>query len=153
MLNLLQDLQQQFGVTYLLISHDLAVVDHICDEVAVLYAGRIVEQGSPDVLFRAAAHPYTQALMQAVPQADVARPAGTPPPARSTLGHRTLWRRSLHPIESWPKATSCRRLRLCAALPPSAGTVHRAGAGPAGRRPRPSRRLPFRRTGHDRRQR
>ncbi len=82
-LNLLQDLQRQFGVTYLLISHDIAVVDHICDEVAVLYAGRIVEQGSPDVLFRAAAHPYTQALMQAVPRADARgagrrRGAGTP---------------------------------------------------------------------------
>jgi peptide/nickel transport system ATP-binding protein len=68
-LNLLQDLQRQFGVTYLLISHDIAVVDHVCDEVAVLYAGRIVEKGSPDVLFRAAAHPYTRALMEAVPQA------------------------------------------------------------------------------------
>jgi peptide/nickel transport system ATP-binding protein len=68
-LNLLQDLQQQFGVTYLLISHDLAVVDHVCDEVAVMYAGRIVEQGSPDVLFRAAAHPYTRALVDAIPQA------------------------------------------------------------------------------------
>ena len=68
-LNLLQDLQQQFGVTYLLISHDLAVVDHVCDEVAVMYAGRIVEQGSPQVLFHAAAHPYTRALVSAIPQA------------------------------------------------------------------------------------
>ena len=67
-LNLLADLQQRFGVTYLFISHDLAVVDHVCDEVAVMYAGRIVEQGSPDLLFRAAAHPYTRALMQALPQ-------------------------------------------------------------------------------------
>ncbi|MEO7710109.1 MAG: oligopeptide/dipeptide ABC transporter ATP-binding protein [Caldimonas sp.] len=66
-LNLLQDLQQRFAVTYLLISHDIAVVDHLCDEVAVLYAGRIVEQGAPEVLFRAAAHPYTRALMAAVP--------------------------------------------------------------------------------------
>jgi peptide/nickel transport system ATP-binding protein len=74
-LNLLADLHQQFGVTYLLISHDLAVVDHVCDEVAVLYAGRIVEQGPPDVLFRAAAHPYTRALVQAIPQAVAAVPA------------------------------------------------------------------------------
>jgi peptide/nickel transport system ATP-binding protein len=76
-LNLLADLHEQFGVTYLLISHDLAVVDHVCDEVAVLYAGRIVEQGTPAVLFRAAAHPYTRALVDAVPQALVAQPAGT----------------------------------------------------------------------------
>jgi peptide/nickel transport system ATP-binding protein len=67
-LNLLADLQQQFGVTYLFISHDLAVVDHVCDEVAVMYAGRVVEQGSPEVLFHFAAHPYTLALMRALPQ-------------------------------------------------------------------------------------
>ena len=71
-LNLLAELQQRFGVTYLFISHDLAVVDHVCDEVAVMYAGRIVEQGSPDVLFRASAHPYTRALIAALPQAQAA---------------------------------------------------------------------------------
>jgi peptide/nickel transport system ATP-binding protein len=69
-LNLLEDLQHEFGVTYLFISHDLAVVDHVCDEVAVMYAGRVVEQGTPQVLFRAAAHPYTQALMRALPRTD-----------------------------------------------------------------------------------
>ena len=66
-LNLLQDLQQDFGITYLLISHDLAVVSHLCDEVAVLYQGRIVEQGPPDTLFGQPQHPYTQMLVAAVP--------------------------------------------------------------------------------------
>jgi peptide/nickel transport system ATP-binding protein len=68
-LNLMQDLQDQLGVTYLFISHDLAVVDLVCDEVIVLYQGRVVEQGAPDTLFTAAAHPYTRALMDAVPGA------------------------------------------------------------------------------------
>jgi len=67
-LNLMQDLQAQFGVTYLLISHDLAVVDHLCAEVAVIFQGRIVEQGTPETLFRNAAHPYTRALLDAVPR-------------------------------------------------------------------------------------
>ena len=67
-LNLMQDLQAQFGVTYLLISHDLAVVNHLCDEVAVMFQGRIVEQGTPADLFRHAAHPYTRALLDAVPR-------------------------------------------------------------------------------------
>jgi len=84
-LNLLADLQQDFGVTYLFISHDLAVVDHVCDEVVVMYAGRIVERAPADVLFRAAAHPYTQALLAALPDADEAAvEAGVnPPPAPS----------------------------------------------------------------------
>ena len=67
-LNLMQDLQQQFGITYMLISHDLAVVNHLCHEVVVLYQGRIVERGSPGELFRNAQHPYTQSLVGAVPQ-------------------------------------------------------------------------------------
>jgi peptide/nickel transport system ATP-binding protein len=66
-LNLLEDLQRDFGVTFLLISHDLAVVDHICDLVAVMYRGRIVEEGSPRALFQAPAHPYTRALIAAMP--------------------------------------------------------------------------------------
>ncbi|MEI7537418.1 MAG: oligopeptide/dipeptide ABC transporter ATP-binding protein [Comamonadaceae bacterium] len=90
-LNLMQDLSQQFGVTYLLISHDLAVVDYLCDEVAVIYQGRIVEQGSPLTLFQAAVHPYTQALLQAVPrvgslQTRAARKRTPAPPAARPQG-------------------------------------------------------------------
>jgi peptide/nickel transport system ATP-binding protein len=66
-LNLMQDLQDRFGVTYLFISHDLAVVDLVCDEVIVLNQGQIVEQGNPDALFRSPQHPYTRRLLAAVP--------------------------------------------------------------------------------------
>ena len=66
-LNLMQDLQQQFGVTYLFISHDLAVVDLVCDDVIVLHQGVIVEHGSPDRLFRTPSHPHTRRLLDAVP--------------------------------------------------------------------------------------
>ena len=66
-LNLMQDLQDRFSVTYLFISHDLAVVDLVCDEVIVLHQGRIVEQGHPDDLFQHPQHPYTQRLLAAVP--------------------------------------------------------------------------------------
>ena len=69
-LNLMRDLQAEFGVTYMLISHDLAVVQHLCDDVAVLREGVIVEQGPPAELFAHAQHPYTRALLEAVPQAE-----------------------------------------------------------------------------------
>ena len=76
-LNLLQDLQARFGGTYLLISHDLAVVDHLCDEVVVLRQGGIVERGSPQQLFLQARHPYTRALVDAVPGLVPGRRRGT----------------------------------------------------------------------------
>jgi ABC-type glutathione transport system ATPase component len=76
-LNLMQDLQTEFGITYMLISHDLAVVQHLCDEVAVLFQGRIVEQGAPERLFAHPGHEYTRALVDAVPRAE-------PPPMHTS---------------------------------------------------------------------
>lgn len=69
-LNLLQDLQDQFNLTYLFISHDLGVVRYMCDEVALLYLGKIVEVANTEVIFEAPKHPYTQALISAIPEPD-----------------------------------------------------------------------------------
>ena len=68
-LNLMQDLQQRFGLAYLFISHDLAVVERMADDMLVLQQGRVVERGRPQDVLRAPSHPYTQRLLAAVPQA------------------------------------------------------------------------------------
>ena len=99
-LNLMQDLQRDFGVTYLLVSHDLAVVNHLCDEVAVMFQGRVVEQGSPQTLFHNAAHPYTRALLDAVPRME---PAASPGERKRTIAIAPR----LHPATACPYAHRC----------------------------------------------
>jgi peptide/nickel transport system ATP-binding protein len=87
-LNLMADLQDAFGLAYLLISHDLGVVGHLCDEVLVLYQGRVVERGEPATLFAEPAHPYTRALIAALPGSGAHRraPRGASPGQRPAPG-------------------------------------------------------------------
>jgi peptide/nickel transport system ATP-binding protein/oligopeptide transport system ATP-binding protein len=71
--NLLQDLQNEFALTYLFIAHDLGIIEHMCDRVAVMYLGRIVELADAESLYRHPRHPYTEALLNAVPVPDPTR--------------------------------------------------------------------------------
>jgi peptide/nickel transport system ATP-binding protein len=92
-LNLLEDLQAQFGLSYLFIAHDLAVVEHLSDRVAVMYVGRVVESAATNALFESPRHPYTEALLAAVPKPDPRRrdrpvrlPGEVPSPANPPSG-------------------------------------------------------------------
>ena len=78
-LNLMLKLQQELNLTYLFVAHDLSVVKHFCDRVAVMYLGKIVELASTTSLFEVPMHPYTKALMGAVPEADPRRKAAMVP--------------------------------------------------------------------------
>ncbi len=72
-LNLLADLRDDFKLSYLFISHDMAVIQHICDRIAVMYKGKLVEYGTRDAVMESPEHPYTRALLSAVPEADPTR--------------------------------------------------------------------------------
>ena len=85
-LNLLKDLQEEFGLTYLFIAHDLAVVEFFCDVIAVMYLGKIVERATAEQLYRNPLHPYTRALMSAIPQVGKAGPDRSAERRREAFG-------------------------------------------------------------------
>ncbi len=121
-LNLMSDLQREAGVTFLLISHDLAVVAHICETTAVMFRGQIVEIGPTDRLFAAPAHPYTRELVDATPRLDrptrlapsAAAPAGAASPGGCPYADRCVFARARCLTEAPPLETIDGRRRLAA---------------------------------------
>jgi oligopeptide/dipeptide ABC transporter ATP-binding protein len=117
-INLLQDLIRELGLTFVLISHDLGVVRHIADRVAVMYLGRIVEQGPTAAVFRAPRHPYTRALLAAVP----GQGRAGPPPIEGDVPS------PINPPSGCRFRTRCpHAVALCAErMPEFAGAAHQA---------------------------
>jgi peptide/nickel transport system ATP-binding protein/oligopeptide transport system ATP-binding protein len=116
-LNLLRDLQRSHGLTYLFIAHDLAVVRNVADEVAVMYAGQVVERAPVDRLYSAPRHPYTRALLSAVPVPDPKAPhdrivlsGEMPSPSNPPAGCR-FHPRCPHPLKDGNCSTEVPALR------------------------------------------
>jgi peptide/nickel transport system ATP-binding protein len=117
-LRLILDLQERFGLAYVFISHDLSVVKRIASRIAVMYLGRIVELGPSDALCRAPLHPYTEALLRAIP---------IPDPRRLRVEQLGLLRDEPPNLEAMPSGCAfhdrcARRLPVCATSRPSLQT-------------------------------
>jgi peptide/nickel transport system ATP-binding protein len=116
-LNLMRDLQRELGLAYVFISHDLSVVDYMADRIGVMYLGKLVEVGPARDVVRAARHPYTQALIDAVPTVDG--------PARERIAIEGELPSAIDPPTGCRFRTRCPRAAdLCATEPPLAGDVH-----------------------------
>ena len=92
-LNLMLDLQDRLGLTYLFVAHDLSVVKHVSDRVAVMYVGRIVEIAGTQALYQSPKHPYTEALLSAVP---------VPDPKTQKARKRLVYRGEIPDVSHWP---------------------------------------------------
>ncbi|MFN3825473.1 MAG: dipeptide ABC transporter ATP-binding protein [Pseudorhodobacter sp.] len=122
-LNLMQDLQQEFGLTMLMVSHDLGVVHHLADFVVVLYLGKVMEMGPPDVIYADPAHPYTRSLLEAMP---------APDPAGRSMRRRNLLKGDI-PSPINPPSGCVFRTRCPKAMPQCAAEIPQLRATGDGR--------------------